>query len=557
MRTVLCLLSGLLVATVLTGAQVPASPRAGIPRDNPQSKGGTARLSGRVVASDTGKPLRRAVVQVAVPGVREPRWAWTDADGRWQLTQMPAGRLTLTVSKSGYLTLRYGQLRPFEPGKVLEVADGQVLEKLDVSLPKGGVIAGRIQDEFGDPVSGALVRAMRYRYAEGQRRLMPMAEGFDSFLAGGVTDDIGQYRLHGLPPGEYYVSVGTGPPSIPSGPSDDRTGYAPSFYPGTASLAEAQRVTVAVGQEAQNVSFSMTPIRFSTVSGTIISSNGQPVEALNIWLSATGANAGASQERGTGRPDGTFVVSNVVPGEYRLRVLTTANGQSELASMPVTVAGQDITGLTVALAPGAVASGRVTFEGDPQERPRVSIAAFSASPGIAETYSSSAGVQADGTFELRDLSERQLFRLTFPPPEWFLKAVTLDGRDIIDAGYEFRPGERVSGIDVVLTKRSTALSGSVQDDRGRPVTDYTVVAFPTESSKWGYRTRFVRAARPDQAGRFLLKDLPPGEYQLIALEYIEPGEEADPDRLEKWKTRGTPVTLREGEATSVTLQQTR
>lgn len=557
MRTVSDLLPVLLFlfATAVAGAQMPAL-QPGTPRDNAQQKTGTARLSGRVLAGDTGKPLRRAVVQVAVPGASEPRWVWTDPDGRWQLAPLPAGRYTLAVSKSGYLTLRYGQVRPFEPGKVVELADGQVLDRLDVSLPKGGVIAGRIHDEFGDPVSGALVRAMRYRYADGQRRLMPMAEGFDALLAGGVTDDIGQYRLHGLPPGEYYVEVGTGPPSIPPGQSDDRTGYAPSFYPGSASAAEAQRVTIAVGQEAHNVSFNVSPIRFATVSGTVVNSSGQPIRALNIRLSPAGPNAGPADGRGTGRADGTFLVTNVAPGDYHLRVSFGSLGRQEVASIPVTVAGQDMTGLTVVTAPGAIATGRVRFEGDPQPQPRISIAAFPATPGAADTDSSS-GVRPDGTFELGQLSERQLFRLAFPSSEWFLKSVVFEGKDITDSGYEFKPGEKVSGIEVVLTERATALSGTVQDDRGRPIADYTVVAFPLESSKWGYRTRSVRAARPDQDGKFLLKGLPPDEYRVVALEDVEPGEETDPDRLEQWKTMGTRVTLAEADTKSVTLKLTR
>jgi hypothetical protein len=300
MRTAVWVCSALLIATAIAVAQTPAPPR-GPARDNSQQKPGTARLSGRVLAADTGRPLSRVVVQVAVPGAREPRWAWTDPDGRWQLAQLPAGRYTLTVSKSGYLTLRYGQLRPFEPGKALEVADGQVRDKIDVSLPKGGVIAGRIHDEFGDPVSGALVRALRYRFADGQRGLTAMAVGFDALLAGGVTDDIGQYRL-----------------------------------------------------------------RSST------------------W-----------------------------------RVL---------------------------------------------------------------------------------------------------------------------------------------LTGTVQDDRGRPIADYTVVAFSADSSRWGYRTRYVRASRPDQDGKFIVKGLPTDEYRVIALEYVESGEETDPDRLDKWKTIGTRVTLAEAEAKSVVLK---
>ena len=258
-------------------------------------------------------------------------------------------------------------------------------------------------------MAGVLVSAMRYRYADGQRRLTAVTEGLFSFFTGGaaITDDLGQYRLHGLSPGDYYVVVGLGPSAIPEGQADDGVGYAPSFYPGTISLAQAERVTLRVGQDAQNISFAVAPIRFATVSGTVMNSSGQPVQALNVRLNGAGPTDRAG---GRGRPDGTFVVTKVAPGDYVLRLWTGVMGQQEMASLPVTVSGQDVTGLTAVLAPGGTARGRVMFEGNPESPPRVLIAAFSTpAPGV-EASIKDALPQSDGTFEIRELRERQLFR---------------------------------------------------------------------------------------------------------------------------------------------------
>ena len=562
MSAALGLFPAILLTTVTLVAQSPSLQQ--IPRDTTQPMTGTARLSGRVVAADTNKALTRAIVQLAMAGTDEPRWVWTDADGRWQFSRVPAGRYSLLISKTGYLTLRYGQVRPFEPGKPIVVGDGQVLDRLDVALPKGAAIAGRISDEHGSPIAGVLVSAMRYRYSDGQRRLTPVTEGLFSFLTGdaAITDDLGQYRLHGLSPGDYYVAVGRGPPAIPEGQADDGVGYAPSFYPGTISLAQAERVTLRVGQDAQNISFAVAPIRFATVSGIVLNSSGRPVQALNVRLSGAGPTDRAG---GRGRPDGTFVVTTVAPGDYVLRVSTGVMGQQEMASLPVTVSGQDVTGLTAVLAPGGTARGRVIFEGNPASPPRVLIAAFPTPAPGAETSMKIAQQLADGTFEIRELWDRQLFRTSIADagagPDWsqdtsgwFLKSVAVDGNDITDDGYEFKPGQNLTGIEIVLSDRATTLAGSVQDDRERPIGDYTVVAFATDSGKWGYRTRFVRAARPDQNGRFLIKGLPPGAYQIVAVEYLEAGEETDPVRLENWRTMGTSVILEEGEARSIALR---
>jgi hypothetical protein len=132
--------------------------------------------------------------------------------------------------------------------------------------------------------------------------------------------------------------------------------------------------------------------------------------------------------------------------------------------------------------------------------------------------------------------------------------VNHDSSDITDTGIDFKEGQQVAGIEIVLTQRATDVSGTVQDSRARPITDFVVVAFSPDSRKWGYMTRHVRTARPNQEGRFSIKGLPPEEYYLIALDYLEAGEEGDPEQLEKWKTNATRVTLADGEPKTLTLK---
>ena len=149
---------------------VPQGP----PRDNAQpAKAGTATLRGHVVAADSGQPLRKAQVRVFAPDLRENRMTTTEGDGKYEFKELPAGRYTVMAQKGSYVNLQYGQLRPFEPGKPLEVLGGQTLEKIDFALPKGGVMTGRILDEFGEPLADAQVAAQRYQNIGGRRRLVP------------------------------------------------------------------------------------------------------------------------------------------------------------------------------------------------------------------------------------------------------------------------------------------------------------------------------------------------------------------------------------------------
>jgi hypothetical protein len=542
----------------------PQAPRPGVPpvpntvRDNQTEKVGTSTLAGRVVSAETGKPLRRALVRVSSPETPQGRSVSTDADGRWQLKSLPAGNYRVSVSKGGFVDVSYGQKRPFEAGKTLDLAEGQVIEKVDVSLPRAGVITGQVLDEFGEPVTGARVTAMRYRYIGGQRRLFPMGPG-------DATDDIGQYRLHGLSPGEYFVcaSMMTG---LMFGQSDDRMGYAPTFYPATAVQAEAQRVPVTVGQETQQINVSMARTRIANISGRAVSASGKPIFRGMLMLGSLGTSGSTPTMIGTSlKPDGTFLFSNITPGEYRVQVQHSPNSDemiissqtaTEFGSVSVTITDRDVTDLVVVTSAGARASGRVIFEQDakppiaPQALNLVAVPVEFGAMGL----NGAVRLREDWSFEALGLADRRRFRVSNPPQGWYLKSVTHQGTDITDTGLEFKEGQNVSGVEIVLTQHVTELSGDVQDSRGRALTDYVVVAFSSDNSKWGYQSRFVRAARPNQEGRFSIKGLPSDDYLIVALDYLEAGEESDPEQLEKWKTIGTTIRVAEGNAKVLTLK---
>src|SRR5215472_1353639 len=231
-----------------------------------EPKTGTAVLRGRIVAGDTGSPVRRAQVRISGPDIGS-KTALTDNQGRYEFKDLPAGRFNVSVTKSGYVTMQYGQSRPFEPGRPIELVDAQLMDKADVALPRGGVLAGRVVDETGEAVADADVTAMRMQFQNGKRRLVPAGRN-------AMTNDLGQFRVYGLPPGEYYVSaslrnmttmiadiMGTAA-SGPTG-SNQSSGYASTYYPATPNPAEAQRVTLAVGQELSSVDIQLQPVRLA------------------------------------------------------------------------------------------------------------------------------------------------------------------------------------------------------------------------------------------------------------------------------------------------------
>jgi protocatechuate 3,4-dioxygenase beta subunit len=555
-----------------------------------QVKTGTARLRGRVTAVETGGPVRRAQVRISGPDIGS-KSAVTDADGRFEFRDLPGGRFNVSATKSGFVTVQYGQLRPFESGKAIDLTDGQVMDKADIAMPRGGVISGRLIDEFGDPIADAIVNAMRSAWTGGRRRLQPTGRS-------AMTNDLGQFRIYGLSPGDYYVSAtfrgdnmmameimaaATMGGAAMGGPigSNPSSGYAPTYFPGTPNGAEAQKISIAAGQEAQNTDFALLPVKLAKISGTVISSEGKPVEGSMINAVPRNGDAAGMLMAGASRTDknGNFTITNVAPGEYTLqsRALTIVNSgggdnmmvsvrigggpdgsDAETGSLPVTVAGEDLSSVIIMTSKGASVAGHVTFEGGTKPATltgiRVSAMALE-NDGPMMGMGGGGTVKADATFEMRGLSGARIIRPANLPPGWMLKEVRVNGADVTDTGVEFKSGEAVSGVEIVLTSKLTEVKGTVTASGSELVKDYTLVVFSDDPQHWTLpNSRYISGTRPDQEGRFLVKNLPAGGYYAIAVEYLAQGEWNDPEVLERLKTNATKFSLGEGETKALELK---
>ena len=155
-------------------------------------------------------------------------------------------------------------------------------------------------------------------------------------------------------------------------------------------------------------------------------------------------------------------------------------------------------------------------------------------------------VNDDFTFEMKVQTGQQLIRLSPVFQGATLKAVRLNGTDVTDTGIDFRPNEDVSGVEIELTTQVSELSGRVADARGQTVKDYSVVVFAKEPARWAFGSRYFGGGRPDQDGRFKVRNLPPGDYYAIALGYVETGTGTDPEFLKRIRDRATPFSMPEG-----------
>jgi hypothetical protein len=526
-------------------------------------------LKGQIVAADTGSPIRRAQVRVSADQGRDSRLAQTDAQGRFEIKELPAGRYTMSASKGGFVSLQYGQRRPSESGTPIELADAQIIDKIAIALPRGSVLGGRVTDEFGEPVANATVVAMRYGYAAGGRRLMP-ANGANSR---DTTDDQGHYRLFGLPPGDYYVCamLRTGGPEVSDPANGEASGYAATYYPGTPNIGEAQRVTLAVSQENVNISFGLIATRLVRIGGQVIGSDGAPAVNGMVMLAPTGAGGARGgvlmQGINGGRLDqtGAFRLSGVAPGRYQIQARVGGGGPrgggpgGEMAKMDLTVGPEDVDGILLITAPGAVATGTVVSDtGEPLDfkfnQMQVTARVADVSTQTMGPGGGQARVAEDWSFEIRNLIDPVFIRAS-AAQGWTLKSVTLNGEDVTDVPVEFPPGQTVGGMQITLTKKVSSLAGQLTTTAGKPVTDATIVVFPSDERLWTFQSRYIKAARPDQDGKYRVSTLPPYDsYLAIALQGLEDGQAGDPEFLASIKDDAARVAVKEGEAKAFDLK---
>lgn len=617
----------IVMATVFVSAQQqtmqvprpPQMPPAGNGRDTgvPQQPTGTAFISGSVSSVEGGRPMRRATVRLQGSGTPLSRITTTDDRGNFEFKDVPAGEFTLRASKPGYLEAILGQKRPGSgrPGTPLSVKDGQRLEKVELAIPKGGVLTGVISDDVGEPAFGVQVRAMRYAFRNGERTLVSAGST--------TTDDRGMYRIPTLVPGEYVVMAtppeDSGPlgetemravrdslavqsvrganlaftaaaPALPIGGQMDTppsSGFAPVFYPSTTLASSAAAIALGPAEEKMGVDIQLQMVPLGTITG-VVTGDAKAVQSTTIELSDSNSGLpGLSTKTTRPSADGRFTFNGVAPGQY---VVTAKSGGATFVSMDtsggqvrMTVISQQINGgpagpgmggpatppappmwaktdvsvegrtkneIALMLQPGMSVAGKIAFDGTgdaPTDFSGMRVLLASTAQGSVMSGSSFTPIEADGHFKIADVMPGRYRVSVTPPRGWRAKSVDVASRDALDFMLDVRAGEDVANAVITFTNKPSEVTGVLQDASGRPTSAYTIVLFPADQKFWTPQSRRILSTRPSTEGKYGFRDLPAGDYKLIALDDAEPDSWFDQNFLKELVVASMSVTIVEGE----------
>ena len=506
----LCFLS---LALACLAADISAQS---LPNKKPNNGGGT--IVGTVTAQ--GKPLPGATITLWQQPISEPipsnttQVGRTNADGSYELSQIPSGNYFISATLPGYVTGKENQvlanLRP-----VNAVTEGKV-ERVDFELVPEGVISGIVTDVDGQPVGRIPITITNDRN--------PPESVPPNYAKDLRTDDRGNYRIAGLPAGRYRVAAGYYP--LTTATLFGRVGYRRIFYGDTPDESKAKIIEVAAGSDTKIDLNVGTPVKTFTVRGSIVySQSGQPVSDMsyNVRVFENGKVIGGAGTRGRSNDKGEIVIEHVPPGEYmivapQVSPLIPVNGEIPQPpnifgeSKHFEVIDRDITGVEVSVTKAATLTGFVTIEGNASADLRAKLSEIRVVGMMIMSPILHATINPDGSFRFMGLRAGKLeFNFEAPPgkqplPLRFVRAER-DGTNL-EQPIEVQAGDQITGVRLILAYANSSIRGVVNSNN-------SITAGRASVTVSRYGSKQIEFGDLDSRGHFVLSHLPAGEYKLL------------------------------------------
>ena len=505
-------------------------------------------IEGRVLNRASGQPLSGVHIRLYAAAVLQMATAAygviTDADGNFSVAVIPSGTYTVELERAGFLAVpgNAGFMHTTE----IPVRSGEHVTGCQLAMLPLIPIAGRVVDQYGDPMPGSQVRISADGATSG-RDIGPY--GYR------VTDERGQFLLFATP-GKYYVVAGppysvgdTGTPEVRTDGTSELA-YTTTYYPNAPDASSATVVEVKAGGEIAGLEIHMrtTAARHNlTVSGVVTG-----IPAGSQATISYQNKQGESQTGQTGvavSPDGRFSLDNRGAGYVRL-LAQCSSGDTEWQSdlVEIHLAPPGATDVQLALAPGGAVTGTLEVVG----RDAAAAAAFkftvelSGADAVFSMRPLSGAVDRDGAFHLVGVPPGHFdLRVGALPDSAYVKAILLD--NISNTGtLDFSRGVRGPHLKIAVSLKGAQISGEVHAaDGGPPLNSRTMVFFQPEANQ----PAPSRTAAAVVDGRYLMQGLPPGKYKLFAADWPQVTPACRPTFL----AAGDTVEVSEGEHASRNL----
>ena len=555
-------------------------------------------VQGIVVDALTNNPIARASIElrdlggdanpVTRPGGVDPITAGypglTSENGQFVLRNIPPGRYSLVASHNGHVHGEYGQHGPNGKAQVLTVPAGQSISGIRLVMMPNAAIAGHAYDSKGAPLAYVQMQARRVTYPDGQFTM--------TMTSSTVTDDLGAYRLYGLPPGQYVLSaetytnsVGITPVTVsqtppvpgvvmsasahgpmltdadPANQNRRRDSGLTIYYPNAIDPVDAKLMDIRAGEDIKGINVTLDSIRTTpgSVTGTIARDASSADTLVDVVVIANATQSARARlglpsmgGRGNAGPVSPVLNLSLPPGGYLAVAMVHAAG-NELSSGAY---GYFNVGLTpasfnLALAPSQKITGHVSIEGrssgsEPDlSKLRINFRRIPIIPMAVQQ--SSATVKNDGSFSSGGVLDGDYaFSITgFPDSLRNAYVKSVRGTNVEIVGDRVRLAAQPSGsmdVNIVLGVNGGQISGAAVSNSNESLSNVTVLLVPDTVD----RRDLYRSTVSDSAGKYRFDQLPPGDYKLFSWEDVEPDIWFNPAFMSSLRDLGKTVRIAEG-----------
>jgi hypothetical protein len=550
-----------LIAALLLPAAAPQGP--------------TGSVTGRVIVAGTSEAIADADVAVVTPsGILETT---TDSNGRFAVSNVPAGRQTVVIRADGFFVESTAANAPFTAHLEVPVtvtAGAAAIAIPNVSMVRAGTITGKVVDPYGHPMPFVRVQAFRPDAAA-------MNSGVVPDTANRTTDDRGEYRMFFVPPGEYVIRArienDAAQPPVP-----ERGGQAQvlvsTMFPSTTDVAQAGKVTVKSGEEIRGVDIAVQmqlvnipPPAPRPTGGYKIS--GLVVDGVQPWVGGATLMLGSATEAGPpqvvggviiGGTPGAFEIPNLPPGKYDLFASMPngagspgpGGGLQAWGRATVEVVDHDVENIRFVLHPSQDVPGIVKIDGKPA--PEGGTLKIGLSPtGTAGRIGNYRGIldrtqspDANGKVTIPRAAEGNYVVFLQGADNLFIEDVRQGDTSIFNSGIDVR-NATPAPFEVQLSSEGGTVEGVVTRSDKSPVAGATVLLVPNDRQLMSMSKTVTAAAD----GKYTFRGVRPGEYKVFGgpPNALPPGGITS-DLMSNIESRGASVSVKAGTSIRIDVE---
>ncbi len=534
----------------------------------------TGKITGKVIGDD-GQPMDGAIAQISPTShSRERGWQpiVTDEEGNFIADGLKAGSYNIYAYSPGFVN-------PQSPNEFKYRYPG---EAVTISLVKGGVITGRVTNALGEPVIAVPIQVTRVRDSEGRK----VKE--DSWYAQNrKTNDLGNFRVYGLPAGKYIVSSG-GKGAYNWGPPDAFFEIAPTYYP-SAIRESATEITVNLGEEVNGINIRLRGEKGFSVSGKVTGVSDE-LSSRSIYIrleTFSGHSLIESVNLASNDSLHAFSLHGIADGEYQIRAEHSNQTESyRSAPRKITVKGGNISGLILNLLPVSSVEGKIELA-ETSEKNRLECKSSRTSlpeeivatlrreimgkdlESNPDSWLSSDAPNDKGEVKYFNLEPaRYHFTTVFPDETWYIKSVTMKSAaakiataktalpatiDVGKLGLSLSSGEKIKDLLISVTNGAANVKGRIVTDTNKilppRMRGYLI---PAEKESSDDLLRYYEAKTKN--GTFTFENLAPGKYLIIARPIPDTESDEMPATSAAWDAAARLQLRRDAEAAGNLLE---